>query len=582
MGLPSKTTLAAPFQSKHAFRTFLKAPEAPPGTLTVGKGRWSNRDLEPTPPSERTWQWYSLPLFWLTNAFGPTGWNAAASLIATGMTWQQTFIASVLGCFISALMVMAMARPGVQYHLGFPVLCRSVMGMWGAFFFIFIRGVVCIIWFGVQTFYAANLLSVAFRCMFGASWSSFPNTLSPSSGLTSAQLLCFFLVWMIQLPLVFVHPKKIHYLYTIKGILLPISTFALFGWCMSTGSGTKALSLANDAGAKARSAVPLGWAIMNGINIILGTLSPMLVNQPDLSRYCNRTRDAGWIHGLSLFGAKVLVLFLGLASTASIQGVWGVAYWNIWDLLDAILDHYWTAGARTGVWCVAMTYVVAAIATNLGANSLPFGADLTSFAPKYVTIVRGQIICAVLGVVVQPWLLLQNASKFLTFLSSYNIYMAPICSVWIVDYLFVRRGNLHTPSMYDGSKGSLYWFWSGVNWVGVFAWFCGMVTGLPGLVGQLQPGTVGPAAVNMYKMGWLLSFVTAGTVYYVLRLFVKAKIHSERYESMPRKWEYMAKEGREGFYDGEWEAPTVIEGTDVSSGSSDIETAMISVNKNEK
>jgi NCS1 family nucleobase:cation symporter-1 len=67
------------------------------------------------------------------------------------MTWQQTFIASVLGCFISALMVMAMARPGMKYHLGFPVLCRSVMGMWGAFFFIFIRGVVCIIWFGVQT-----------------------------------------------------------------------------------------------------------------------------------------------------------------------------------------------------------------------------------------------------------------------------------------------------------------------------------------------------------------------------------------------------------------------------------------------
>ena len=46
---------------------------------------------------------------------------------------------------------MVMARPGVQYHLGFPVLCRSVMGMWGSFFFIFIRGVVCIIWFGVQT-----------------------------------------------------------------------------------------------------------------------------------------------------------------------------------------------------------------------------------------------------------------------------------------------------------------------------------------------------------------------------------------------------------------------------------------------
>ena len=67
------------------------------------------------------------------------------------MTWQQTFIASVLGCAICAVMVTLMARPGVRYHLGFPVLCRAVMGMWGSYFFIFLRGMVCIIWYGIQT-----------------------------------------------------------------------------------------------------------------------------------------------------------------------------------------------------------------------------------------------------------------------------------------------------------------------------------------------------------------------------------------------------------------------------------------------
>lgn len=146
--------------------------------------------------------------------------------------------------------------------------------------------------------------------------------------------------------------------------------------------------------------------------------------------------------------------------------------------------------------------------------------------------------------VVQPWQLLRNATKFLTFLGSYNIHMAPICSVWIADYLIVRRGNLHTPSVHDGTKGSLYWLWSGVNWVGVFAWTCGMVMGLPGLVGALNPGSVGMAAVNMYKMGWLLSYFTAGTFYYILRLFIKAQVHPLGYEDMPTTWEYMAKDKR--------------------------------------
>lgn len=413
--------------------------------------------------------------------------------------------------------------------------------------------------------------------MFGSAWENWENALPESAAVTSKQLLCFFIVWFIQAPLVFVHPRKIHWLFTVKGVVLPIATLGLFGWCMANGAGSKSLDLANQAGAAARSTVPLGWAIMNGINTILGTLSPMLVNQPDLARYCKNTRDAGWIQGIALFCAKLLVLFLGLASTASMQGVWGEAYWNLWDLLDAILDHHWTGGARTAIWIVSFAYILSCIASNLGANSLPFGSDIASFAPKYINIVRGQVICAVLGVVVQPWQLLLNAAKFLTFLGSYNIYMAPICAVWIVDYLFVRKGNLHTPSMFDGNKGSLYWFKAGVNWVGVLAWTCGMVTGLPGLIGALNPGSVSQTAVNLYKTGWLLSFFTAGTVYFLSCLVAKAKVYPSGYESMPRTWEYMAKEKREGFFDGERE-----EGMVISSNSSDVETANVTPNKGEK
>jgi len=80
---------------------------------------------------------------------------------------------------------------------------------------------------------------------------------------------------------------------------------------------------------------------------------------------------------------------------------------------------------------------------------------------------------------------------------------------------------------------------------------------------------VSVAAVNMYKMGWLLSFFTAGSVYYLLRLFIKARIHPAAYEGMPTTWEYMAKEKREGFYDGERESGSDV----ITSRSSDIETA---------
>lgn len=158
--------------------------------------------LEPTPPEERTWTWYNLPLYWGSTAFGTSGWNAAASLIAVGLTWQQAFVSCVIGSFISALVVVGMARPGVQYHIGYPVLCRSVMGMYGSMFFVFIRAVVGAIWYGIQSFYGANLMSTCLRCIFGYKWDDWPNTLPLSADVTSKQLLCFFLVWLMELPFV--------------------------------------------------------------------------------------------------------------------------------------------------------------------------------------------------------------------------------------------------------------------------------------------------------------------------------------------------------------------------------------------
>jgi len=210
---------------------------------------------------------------------------------------------------------------------------------------------------------------------------------------------------------------------------MPFATFGLFGWCMANGTGLSTIDSQNAAGAKVRAATSTGWAIMNGINVVMGTLSPMLVNQPDLARYCKKPRDAGWLQGVSVFVSKVLIFSLGLMATTSMQGEYGEAYWNMWDLNEAILDHNWTPAARFGIFLVAFSYLFSVFGTNLGANSIPFGADMTGLLPKYLTIRRGQVLCAFLGVALVPWKLIATADKFIAFLGSYSIFMAPLCSV---------------------------------------------------------------------------------------------------------------------------------------------------------
>ncbi|TLD11584.1 hypothetical protein PspLS_11542 [Pyricularia sp. CBS 133598] len=552
---PSLTAVKAPFQSKETFVSWLEAPVGTEdGRPPIGDPGWSNMDLEPTPPEQRTWTWFNLPMYWFSTMFGITGWNVAAALIVVGLTWQQAFISCILGALLASVVVVAMARPGAKYHIGYPVLARSVVGMYGAYFFVFIRAVVCIVWFGIQTFYGGNLLSVCFRCIFGDSWHLWPNTLPAGADVTSKQLLAFFLVWLLKFPFTWVHPTKIHYIFTVKGVIMPIACLGLFGWCMASGTGVADINKANVDGHEAASSTPLGWAIMSGINVIMGSLSPMLVNQPDLARYVQKPRDAGLLQGVCVFFGQVLVFFLGLASTTSIQGKWGEAYWNPWDLLDAILDHYWTPGGRAGVFFVSLSFLFAVFATNLGCNSIPFGADMTGLFPRWLTIKRGQILCAILGVAVVPWKLIAGAEAFLSFLGSYNIFMAPLCAIIIVDYFFNRKGNLHVPAMFRARKGGLYWFWSGVNWVAVFSWVSGVVMGLPGLVGQYQPQIVSQAAKYMYMMGWQLTFVASAVVYMVcLQFFFKPRVLPDGCAGLAdaASFEWLANDGREGFLDGE-------------------------------
>ena len=129
--------------------------------------------------------------------------------------------------------------------------------------------------------------------------------------------------------------------------------------------------------------------------------------------------------------------------------------------------------------------------------------------------------------------------------------MAPLCGVLIVDYFVVRKGNIHVPSCYDGRKTGLYWFWSGVNWCGVAAWVLGTTMGIPGLIGQYQPKIISVAALNMYRMGWLLTFTVSAVVYYTTFLFIKPRVFPYGRESTPLKWEWLANDGREGFFEGE-------------------------------
>jgi nucleobase:cation symporter-1, NCS1 family len=133
----------------------------------------------------------------------------------------------------------------------------------------------------------------------------------------------------------------------------------------------------------------------------------------------------------------------------------------------------------------------------------------------------------------------------------------------MVDYFLIRKGNIHVPSLYDSTPGSLYWFKSGTNLAGVFAWCVGVSLGLPGLVGAYEPSMVNQSAKNMYKIGWILYAFAAAVVYYVLmQFFLKPEIYPEGHRAEPTSFEHLAHTQREGFFDDEWSSISVTKGVE--------------------
>ncbi|KAJ7755336.1 permease for cytosine/purines, uracil, thiamine, allantoin-domain-containing protein [Mycena maculata] len=518
----------------------------PKSAKEIGTSQWYNKDLVPAGIELRKWRMHTYVFFWWGSSFNQAEWSIGSSLIAVGLTFRQSMVSVCIGAVLCALSMVITARPGAKLHIGYPTLLRSSFGMWGSKIFVTMRGAVAIVWFGVQTYFTSTLLAVALRCVFGHKWTDIPNHLPVSAEIDTQGLLAFFLVWFLQGPLISIHPSRIYWLWPLKGIIIPPAVLGFFIWAVTRAGADWNMFNTNITVAPAHGAA-LSWAILSGINSVMGTLSPMILNQPDIARYARRPRDAGWPQGISMLIIKISIFFFSISTACATRALYGQAYWNMWDQLNAVLDNNWNATARTGCFFVAMSMCLGTIGTNLSANSIPFGADMTGLFPKYLTIVRGQIFVWICGFAIVPWKFLTSAAKFITFLGSYTILMGAILGPLWADYYLIRRGNIHVPSLFDATPGSLYWFTGGFNWRAIIAWFAGTGLTISGIAAGYDPGAVGLVAVNLYSTGWLLSVSMSAVVYTILSLVFPVPITPASRPNATEPFEYLSN--KEGFYD---------------------------------
>jgi NCS1 family nucleobase:cation symporter-1 len=343
-------------------------------------------------------------------------------------------------------------------------------------------------------------------------FSSLPSA-SPRSGVSAQDLLSFVIFWTASLPAIYFPVHKIRHLFTLKAYLVPTAGIALFIWAIrrANGMGPIIHQPATAQGSK------LAWGVVSAIMSSIANFATVIVNNPDFTRFARRPSDALWPQLLTIPVGFAATSFIGMMVSSSSNLIFGTTIWNPLDLLSQILDDAdATTGSRLGVLVIASAFALAQLGTNIAANSVSAGTDMTALLPQYINIRRGGYVCAVVGLAICPWQFLSSENRFTTYLSAYSVFLSSIAGVIICDFYVVRKGRLEVKSLYKAQKSSPYYYWHGWGWKAYISYACGVFVNLFGFMDALGAPGMPIVMVYVYRLNFFAGFAVAGLVYHLL------------------------------------------------------------------
>ncbi|KAJ0298280.1 hypothetical protein COL5a_002825 [Colletotrichum fioriniae] len=357
--------------------------------------------------------------------------------------------------------------------------------------------------------------------------SHIPNGMPADTGMTTAQFVSYIIFSVISLPVIWIRPHRLEKFFHFACSITLVFFVVLLIWALATmgpsGFGdtiTSGSVLPNTGGPDS-----VAWLMIYGIVSTIGSIAAGILNQNDYSRFATQPKHAIVGQAISFPFYSIFSSLIGILVTAATQERFGgEAIWNPPTLFSQLLAQDETAGTRAACFFAGLCLVISQIGVNVPGNALAGGFDLAATFPKYLNIRRGAYITAIFSVVVNPWRLVNTATIFLTVLSSYSVFLAPMTGLMISSYLFVNKSKVNVDHLYRGDSGSIYWFSCGYNWRAPVAWLVGVVPCMPGFIAAVDSSvTVSESATELYSMSYIYGLFSSGLVYVLLHRLSPAR-----------------------------------------------------------
>ena len=465
----------------------------------------SNPDLIPTTAAQRTWRWYHFAALWVGMVMCIPAYTLAASLIESGMSWNQAVGTVFLGNLIVLVPMLLIGHAGAKYGIPYAVLARASFGTQGARLPALLRALVACGWYGIQTWFGGQMIFTLAGVLVGHPLGGDP---LPVLGISAAQFGCFLLFWALQFWFVVHGIDAIRKLETYTAPIKIVICFVLLWWAWDKAGGFGPIldqpSAFVEGGKKAGQFSAVFWP---SLTAMVGFWATLALNIPDFTRFAKTQRDqlVGQAIGLPL--PMGLLAALAVFVTSATVVIYGKALWDPVDLASRM------TGAAVLIALIVL--LIDTVSVNLAANLVGPAYDFSALAPGRISYKLGGILTAGIAIVMMPWKILASTEGYIfTWLIGYSALLGPVAGILIVDYYVLRKTELAVDELYR--EGGRYSYRGGWNLAAVIAFAVGVAPNIPGFLNAAFPAAfpeVGAAFKAIYTYAWFAGLALAAIVY---------------------------------------------------------------------
>lgn len=413
-----------------------------------------NSDL--APERNQSWSWYSIFAFWMSDVHSVGGYVFAASLFALGLAGWQVFVCLLVGIMIVYLFANLMGAPGQKAGIPFPVVCRISFGIKGANIPAIIRGLIAVVWYGIQTYLASSSFIILALYFFPQleSWQSVSFL-----GLSALGWMGFLFMWVAQALVFMFGMKMIRKVIDYSGPAIYIAMFALCGY-MLYRTGWDAINF--DLGTKNLSGWGAAKEMIIAIALVAGYFAGPTLNFSDFARYCKSPSQmrTGNLLGLP-FNFIIFSVFSVVIVAASVP-LFGEM---VTDPIETV--HRLDSGLITVLG--ALTFILATIGINIVANFVSPAFDFSHVAPQKIGFRTGGFIAAIGALLITPWNLFNNPDMIHYTVDLLAALIGPLYGIVLTDYFRIKHQKIDVDALYSESATGRYWYDHGFNKNAIFA-----------------------------------------------------------------------------------------------------------------